>query len=381
MAKPGIDIVKKADVATAAIEAGNDDTQYVLDGQTPASVAHFSITVTNTGPLALTNVDVADDLAPQCVNTEIPDLSPPGQLGDSFTYTCEGAAPGVAGYTNSATVTGETSNGTTTTDTDTSRVELSAITVVKTGAVAGGLRPVVGDLVTYTFTVTNTGGSTLTDVALDDRLVGLSAITPAGWATLAPGAVVTATATYALTQADIDSQVVNTVTVQGIDPAVQTPSDVDTLTVSPTEAPLISLVKTGSVSSLPTGEAGDIVTYTFVATNTGNTTLTGVTIVDPLPGLETLDFDWSDAEAEGVLAPGDTVRATAEYTLTQSDIDAGIVENTATASGTTPDGTTPVSDDDSWNVVITPQPLIGLVKTGALAAGATGKAETPSSTP
>jgi uncharacterized repeat protein (TIGR01451 family) len=41
-----------------------------------------------------------------------------------------------------------------------------------------------GDLITYTFVVTNTGNTTLTDVTVDDPLFGLTF----GPVTLAPGA-------------------------------------------------------------------------------------------------------------------------------------------------------------------------------------------------
>ena len=59
----------------------------------------------------------------------------------------------------------------------------------------------VGDTIDYTFLVQNTGNVTLTNVNVSDPKVGsLSCPTT----TLAPGASMTCTATYALTQADID---------------------------------------------------------------------------------------------------------------------------------------------------------------------------------
>ena len=56
----------------------------------------------------------------------------------------------------------------------------------------------------------------------------------------------------------------------------------DTTTTPITPAPAISLDKQAGV---PTGNAaGDTIDYSFVVTNTGNVTLTGIVIDDPLVG-------------------------------------------------------------------------------------------------
>ncbi|MEW4925684.1 DUF11 domain-containing protein [Algibacter sp. 2305UL17-15] len=50
--------------------------------------------------------------------------------------------------------------------------------------------------------------------------------------------------------------------------------------------PSLSLTKTADVETYDA--VGDIITYTFVTTNTGNVTLNNVTVTDPLPGLSPL---------------------------------------------------------------------------------------------
>jgi hypothetical protein len=66
-----------------------------------------------------------------------------------------------------------------------------------------------GDVITYTYTVTNTGIFTISNVSVSDihNAAGtLGAITPATVASLAPGAIAVFQATYTVLQQDIDNQ-------------------------------------------------------------------------------------------------------------------------------------------------------------------------------
>src|SRR5699024_6664391 len=77
--------------------------------------------------------------------------------------------------------------------------------------------------------------------------------------------------------------------------------------------------------------------YVFTVTNTGNTALTGVSVTDELEGISEVRFgDWPGAE--GTVAPGESVTATATCRLTETDMEAGHVDNTATVTGTPPQG-------------------------------------------
>jgi uncharacterized repeat protein (TIGR01451 family) len=90
----------------------------------------------------------------------------------------------------------------------------------------------------------------------------------------------------------------------------------------------LSLTKTATEAAF-TG-AGEILHYTLVATNVGNSTLTSVSISDPKLGSLTCTQPVS-------LAPAGTLTCTGSYTTQATDLKAdftGAVVNTATASGT-----------------------------------------------
>ena len=100
--------------------------------------------------------------------------------------------------------------------------------------------------------------------------------------------------------------------------------------------PSLSMVK---VADNPGPHAvGDVITYTYTVTNTGNTVVRDVSVNDthngsdpaPVPGNESLSADNGasgdslDAAVDGswdVLAPGDVVTFTGTYTVTQTDVD------------------------------------------------------------
>ena len=75
-------------------------------------------------------------------------------------------------------------------------------------------------------------------------------------------------------------------------------------------------------------EVGDVLGYDFIVRNTGNVTITQpITIQDDKIGTITCP-----ALPNGGLVPGATHTCSADYTVTQADIDAGEVVNIATAS-------------------------------------------------
>ncbi|MFP3325012.1 hypothetical protein R0K05_18285, partial [Planococcus sp. SIMBA_160] len=77
------------------------------------------------------------------------------------------------------------------------------------------------------------------------------------------------------------------------------------------------------------------------------------------------------AVSPGTLKPGEKGTAEATYTLTQADIDAGKVDNTATAKGKDPSGKD-VSDDDTVSKPVAGTPEITLTKSAGDVTDANG---------
>ena len=234
-------------------------------------------------------------------------------------------------------------------------VQSPALKVTKTATSAGPYDS-VGDVVTYSISVKNTGNLTLTGVTVTDPGVGvvLGTCTPATPATLAPGASVVCAANHTMSQADIDA---GTYTNTAVGDSDQTAPTSDDETVPAAQSAHITLEKSAVETKF--ARVADVIDYTLVATNDGNVTLTNVTIVDPKLGTLTCT-----PPQPATLAPGAPLSCTGSHTITQADLDAGVVTNVATATGTPPSGPN-VSDTDDASVPSAQAPHISLVKSAA----------------
>ncbi len=343
------------------------------------SIVTYNFRLENNGNTTLNGVAITDAMPGLTAITYsdwpgAPNVLKPGEAANATaTYALTQADVDAGGVVNTATVLGMppdrlNANGdlvpsapVTATDTEFLAVTaVPSIQIEKTGVLDITEASAPGDLATYTFTVTNTGTVTLTDVGISDPKLSASGadLTFGPWPgadrVLAPGESVTATSVYAITQADIDAeQVVNVATAHGTPPDVrEDPNDpesekvpADPVTDSDEEIlpvnlnPVIDLVKTGVLdTSVTPTMPGTEIAYTFTITNTGNVLLKNVNVQDALPGLSSITYDWTGVANEGELAVGESITATATYALTAGDIVAGKVDNEATAYGTTPTG-------------------------------------------
>ena len=109
------------------------------------------------------------------------------------------------------------------------------------------------------------------------------------------------------------------------DPATDTDSHDEPLP----QNPAIDIVKSGAwVDGDGDGIAdpGELINYTFTVTNIGNVTLTNVTVTDPSVTVV------GGPIATLAVGASDSTTFTGSYTITQADIDAGNVLNTALAT-------------------------------------------------
>ena len=249
---------------------------------------------------------------------------------------------------NTAVASGNPPAGGAVTDSDSETVTATTAPAIQIDKIANPTTVTAANQpIAYTFLVTNTGNVTLTGITVIDLLPGLSPVTCVA-TTLPPATSTVCTAGYTTTQADIDfGSIDNTATVAGTPPSGPAVTDDDTEVVTALANPGIEL--TSWRPRRPSPHAGDTIAYSFQVENTGNVTLTGVGVTDPMPGLSPVVCPAT------TLAPGTTTTCTATYTVIQADIDAGIVSNSALATGTPPTGPA-VTDDDNENVTGTCRP-------------------------
>ena len=218
-----------------------------------------------------------------------------------------------------------------------------------------------GDLVTYSFDLTNIGTSDLSDVTVDETgFTGagtLSAVEcPSTPLSLSAGETVTCTATYSLQQADVDrGSVENTATTAGTTPTgVRVVSPPSSATVLSEQSPALAIVKSTDAEWFADGSTID---YLFLVTNTGNVTLTDVRVDETaFTGNGTVSAVVCPAES-AALAPGQSMTCTATYAVEEADLALDTIDNTALAAGRTPGGG-PVESDPS--TAITPRGEVAL---------------------
>ena len=298
--------------------------------------ASYTVTITNTGVVAMFKQDIVDSLMGNITAQNIPgvtstcgaSLAPQASCTITYSRTVLQGDPDPLLNTVTATYNPLANlTGTAITDTDSHVVNLfqPQVQVVKT---ADPLSAVVGQSINYTFTITNLSSSDSPDLVLDsidDPLLGgdITASAPAACASLAQGASCSFQLARPVQGGDPDP-LVNTVTVH-YHPAgfPNDITDTDSATVNILQ-PGLNVTKSGPDLS----KIGDEVTYTFSINNSGQTIL----VMDGTSGIVDNVFGnlMDEApEACDVLDLGETCEFSATFTVPQGASDPLV--NTVTA--------------------------------------------------
>lgn len=250
-----------------------------------------------------------------------------------------------------------------------------AITVVKSwtfapgGDVNGNGLADTGDKINYAYLVTNSGNVTLDQVTVSDAHQGVGAaltiatptsvttdngtaaagtlndstnnnlVNDGNWDKLGPGDVITFTSSYTIVAGDLtaptsaDGHLDNLATVSGAYTGNGAPVNVTATSAASVPlniAPALTVSKTATPdTNVP---AGTVVTYTYTVTNTGNVPITNVTLADThngipgalVPAFQSFTTNTGSTNSGNtitLLQPGDVAVFTANYTVTQNDVD------------------------------------------------------------
>jgi uncharacterized repeat protein (TIGR01451 family) len=337
------------------------------DGSAQAGeTVNYSFIVTNTGNLTLNNVGISDPII--AVSGSIASFAPTAIDNTTFTgvYTLSQGDVDNGFVSNLATVSAEDPSANTisadsnnNTPLITNLVSSASISLVKSGTFSdtnGDGLAQVGELIDYSFTIKNTGSLTLSNISITDVPITING----SLTTLAVSATdnTTFTGTYTLTQPDIDNGFVsNSATVNAQDPSannVSAPSNNGNALITnvPTSA-TISLTKSGVfVDGNGDGfaQVGETIDYTFNVANTGNLTLSNVTISDPLMAV-------SGSLASLAVSSADNTTFNGTYTLTPQDIVNGLVSNLATVHASDPSSNAVSSQSNNSTPLIVNLPI------------------------
>ena len=272
----------------------------------------YTITVTNTGNTTLKDIAVKDDMAG--INTKIDTIEVGKSASVTGTYTVKQSDIDKGGKIHNVATVGDKSP-----EKDVPVEQNSSYTAVKTADKEKVTT--AGEVITYTITVTNTGNTTLKDIAVKDDMAGINTKID----TIEVGKSASVTGTYTVKQSDIDKggKIHNVATVGDKSPEKDVPVEQNSS---------YTAVKTADKEKVTA--AGEIITYTITVKNTGNTTLTDITVKDDMAGIDT-KID--------TIEVGKSASVTGTYTVKQEDIDkGGKIHNVATAGDKSPEIDVPV---------------------------------------
>ncbi len=284
--------------ALSLTKVGSTTTAHIND------TIYYTLTVRNTGDVALSNVTVTDEKLG--ISESIATLAPGASQSFYGSYLVTEADLG--GVSNTATADSDETGAVS----DTWNVTVVAQPGLAITKTADRTTAVLGDTINYTIVVQNTGDVALEGVHVWDGLLGID-----DTISLGVGGSQTFTGSYTVNEADVDAGVVHNVAYASSEVAAQVEDSADVQVLSLG----LSLTKTADRES---AMVGDVIQYTIVVQNTGEATLEAVRVVDAMLGIDT---------SVGDLAPGASATVTATYTVQESDLPGPLVNTAVATSG------------------------------------------------
>jgi uncharacterized repeat protein (TIGR01451 family) len=350
--------------AAIAVAKSSTTSSVTAAGQ----VVPYTFTVTSTGSGDLTGITAADptcDSAPAYVSGDA-NTDDILQTSETWLYGCDRTVTQDeidAGGDLSNTVTVDSAE--TGPETDTLDIPINptpGLSVEKTSTTTSITS--VGQVVPYTFLVSNTGavrlnGITVSDPTCDATPTYVSGdIDPAdGWLQTTETWVWACDRTVTQEEVDAGGDLSNTVTAD----STETEPTTDTLDIPIDATPGMAVAKASITTSVTA--ADQVVPYTFTVTNTGDVTLTEITVTDPTCDGSPAYVSGDDDES-GTLQPSETWIFICDRTVTQADLDAGgDLSNTVAADSAE---TTPTID--TLDIPISQLPALTITK--AITSGA-----------
>jgi hypothetical protein len=216
-----------------------------------------------------------------------------------------------------ATITDE--NGCSKTETFVLLAPVPNISLIKTGvyddANGDGLQN-AGDIINYTFLITNTGNANLISVTLSDPGIILTgspfSLNEGDWDNT------TYSGSYTITQSDIENGSFSNTAKVTARAGSLTVEDESTFVVNFTQIPRIVVEKNQIGGPNPVDEAGQVIDYEITIENTGNLNISNLVATDFLPGVDSgvvLNLLAGDDNNDGILNPGELWEYEISYTV------------------------------------------------------------------
>jgi len=293
------------------------------------AIITYTYTIKNTGNVSLVSPFSISDNKIATVNINcsgaVSPLAPGSSTTCTATYALKAADISAGSLTNTATASAKYNSTTYSSAPASATVITTALSLTVGAAPNPATTP--NQPITYTFVVKNNSGANANSLSVTDTKV-TNITCPS--TTLAAGASINCTGTYTPNQAQFDAggSIDSSSSASANNGAVINSNNA-LLSVPLQQNPILTATVSASPSA-PTPPAlnlpvGTVINYTYVLTNGGNVTL-------PIPFTLTDNKVVNITCPGGNLAPAATKTCTGSYTVTQTDLDAGSIINTGTAS-------------------------------------------------